>query len=168
MSRSPFFFVEKFNVHTNHYELCHPIVWNYTHTKQELADLYPFNGNHDLFSIVENRNNYFPKMKGIHTGLPNEVCNEIKNEYDRCTETYDTNVYTPNARWFTYADMYIYCIENPTALDYEAMDITESDEKIFMPTPMLSLKNRVDAFLEVTEDFWENDYSLIRIVYWIG
>ena len=52
MSRTPYFFVEKFNEHTKKYELEHPIIWNYNHTKQERADLLPYNGCHDLFSIV--------------------------------------------------------------------------------------------------------------------
>ena len=44
----------------------------------------------------------------------------------------------------------------------------DPSKKIMMPTPMNTLKRRVDAFLEVMNDWdWRDDYSLIRIIYWI-
>lgn len=181
MSRSPFFFIERPDIHTNKYELQHPIVWNWDHTAQITADLFPYNGNHDLFSIVEDRatENSFPTMKGIHTGLPKDCCDEIRKEFEECS--YDTewdgktHHFTPTARWFTYADLYIYCLEHPEVPDWEAMDAAyfESEEdkppkKIMKPTPLKSLKDRIDAFMEVMDSWdWENDYSQIRIVYWI-
>ena len=181
MSRSPYFFVERYDRHTNKYELQHPVVWNYDHTKQVTADLFPYNGCHDLFTIVEDNGcgNDFPHMRGIHAGLPEGVCDEIQKAYKDCTwdTEYDgqTHTYTPTARWFTYADMYIYCLEHPTAPDYEAMDEAyayaeegEKVETITMPTPLKTLMNRVDAFLEVMDGWdWRDDYSQIRIVYWI-
>ena len=178
MSRTPFFFVEKFNLYTEKYELQHPIIWNYNHTKQEPADLFPYNGCHDLFSIVE-ENSDFSSMRGIHHGLPNDVSDEIKKAYNDCRYEIEynneKNLRTPTVRWFTYADMYIYCLEHPEVPDYEAMDelyYNEKEEdpskKIMMPTPMNTLKRRVDAFLEVMNDWdWRDDYSLIRIIYWI-
>jgi hypothetical protein len=38
------------------------------------------------------------------------------------------------------------------------------------PTPLMALKERVDAFLDVMEngDSWKDDYSTIRIIYWIS
>ena len=164
MSRTPMFFVERFDKNTGKYELQHPIVWNYDHTKQIHADLFPYNGCHELFSIVEK--NGTPEMHGIHHGLPDNVSTEIKEFYDK-----DKIIsFSPTVRWFTYADMYIYCLENPKVLDYEAMDMQskEEEKEIFMPTPMETLKKRVDAFLEVMDCWdWRDDYSLIRIVYWI-
>ena len=180
MSRSPFFFVERYDRHTERYELQHPIVWNWDHTKQELAELFPYNGCHDLFSIVE-QNCYgnFPEMKGIHAGLPNDVCKEINKKFKDCCydEEWGGEIHhhEPTARWFTYADMYIYCLEHPEAVDYEAMDAVYCDsfeenlpKQIMMPTPLESLMDRVNAFLEVMDGWdWKNDYSQIRIVYWI-
>jgi len=180
MSRSPYFFVERFDRNTGKYEMQHPIVWNYNHTKQEPADLFPYNGCHDLFSIVEEDGRDFPTMRGIHHGLPQDVAIEIKQEYESCVCAYDTGeemrLYTPTVRWFTYADMYIYCLEHPEVVDYEAMDEAhysreEEDppKKIMMPTPLNTLKHRVDAFLEVMDGWdWRDDYSQIRIVYWIN
>lgn len=164
MSRTPMFFVERFNENTGKYELQHPIVWNYNHKKQICADLFPYNGCHELFSIVEEDGT--PKMRGIHHGLPDNVSTEIKEYYDKDK----TITFIPTVRWFTYADMYIYCLENPKVLDYEAMDMQseEEEKEIFMSTPMEMLKKRVDAFLEVMDYWdWRDDYSLIRIVYWI-
>ena len=171
MSRTPFFFVERFNERTEKYELQHPLIWNRNHTRQITADLFPYNGCHDLFSIVEEGND-FPEMYGIHHGLPKDVSEEIQERYNECCE----HSYIPTVRWFTYADMYIYCLENPEILDYEAMDKElyyngeeeNSSKKMMKPTPIRILMNRVNAFLEVMDDWgWRDDYSQIRIVYWI-
>ena len=178
MSRTPFFFVERFDSNTKKYELQHPIIWNWNHTKQEPADLFPYNGSYDLFSIVEHKHD-FPLMRGIHSGLPENVATEIKEVYDSCcSETEyegEKHLYTPTVRWFSYADMYIYCLEYPEVIDYDAMDEAHYSgeeenppKKIMKPTPLKSLMNRVDAFLDVMDGWdWREDYSLIRIVYWI-
>ena len=79
MSRSPYFFVERPDAHTGKYELQHPLIWNFNHTKRVPADLYPYNGSHELFSIVE-EGGEFPEMKGIHYGLPEDVSEDIKKE----------------------------------------------------------------------------------------
>ena len=169
MSRTPYFFVEKFDYNTKRYELQHPIIWNWNHTAQEPADLFPYNGSHDVFSIVENKHD-FPLMNGIHTGLPENVCEDIKKSFDDSGYKYKDYegkecVYSPTPRWFTYADMYIYCLKYPEVPDYDYYD---EEKTIMKPTPMKTLKNRVDAFLEVMNCCgWEDDYSLIRIVYWI-
>ena len=174
MSRSPYFFVERYNEKIKGYELQHPLVWDYNHERRVLADLYPYNGSHDLFSIVEG-NSYpnFPDMTGIHIGVPEDSCKEIKRKYEACCFSDGKHELRPNARWFNYLDMYVYCLENPTAPDYDAMDEAayyaggnEKIETITKPTPLLSLKNRVDMFLEVMDDWWREDRSRVRIVYW--
>ena len=180
MSRTPYFFVERFDKHTNKYELQHPIVWNWNHTEKTLADLYPYNGDHDLFSIVEDNCGDFPSMHGIHHGLPADVSENIRKEFDECS--YDIELsgeprhIEPKVRWFTYADMYIYCLEHPKVKDYDAIEdayyYAQEGEKInkniMKPTPMKGLKDRVDAFLEVMDGWdWRDEYSQIRIVYWI-
>ena len=65
--------------------------------------------------------------------------------------------------------MYIYCLEHLEVIDEETMDEKETTEKIMMPNPLTRLKARVDAFLEVTSEWggWRDNYSQIRIVYWI-
>ena len=167
MSRTPNFFVERYNSELNKYEFQHPLVWDYSHTKRVPADLFPYNGCHDLFSIVEGKGySEFPNMKGIHYGLPKDVCEEILNEYQKYNEDEDGSIdYTPKVRWFTYADMYIYFLKHPKVSSYS----DEEDEgKVEIDNPIVTLKNRVDAFLEVMDGWsWEEDYSFIRIVYWI-
>ena len=83
MSRTPRFFVENFNPEIDKYELQHPYVWNYEHTRREAAELYPYNGDHDLFSIVENDRIgvHFPELYGIHKGLPKDVSIFIRLMY---------------------------------------------------------------------------------------
>lgn len=173
MSRSPYFFVEKYDNYTERYELQHPFVWNDNHDTRIAADLFPYNGCHDMFSIIEG-NSYgeFPDMKGIHAGLPIGVCDEIQQAYKDCIDSYFWNdkehIYQPAVHWFTYADMYIYCLEHPTVIRYEENEDGDGFKTKTEPTPLITLKNRVDAFLEVMNDFgWEDDYSLIRIVCWI-
>lgn len=156
MSRSPYFYVERFNKHTQKYELQHPIIWDEKRNKQEIATLFPYNGDHELFSIVEDSDMYdFPRMHGIHIGLPDNVSSDIRKEYYDCCDEF----YSPLARWFTYADMYIYCLEH---------HFVKEDEDV-IPNPVNGLRDRVDAFLDVVceWDDWKDDYSSIRIVYWI-
>lgn len=157
MSRSPNFFVERYNKETKQYELEHPLIWSYNHTARIAADLFPYNGAHEMFSIVE-KDSYYPEMHGIHEGLPPNVCEEIQERYDySCWGNY-----SPKVRWFTYADMYIYFINNP-----EVKSMEEEGKMVFNPIKLL--KERVDAFMEVVESYdWRDDWSLIRIVYWIS
>jgi hypothetical protein len=80
-----------------------------------------------------------------------------ENEEDRCN-------FEPDVSWFTYADMYIYYSENK-----EVKILTDFEEEKVEENPIKLLKDRVDAFLEVMNDMgWEDDYSLIRIVYWLS
>ena len=159
MSRSPYFYVERFNKKTGKYELEHPLIWDWEHKEREAAPLFPYNGCHELFSILEGNPylNNLPEMQGIHKGLPKDVCKEIEEEYF-------LKDYVPakETRWFTYADMYIYYLKHPIALDYD------EDPPKDGPNPIKSLMDRVDAFLEVMDGWdWRDDYILIRIVYWI-
>jgi len=164
MSRSPCFFVERYDKRTDWYELQHPYIWNDDHSKLIPADLFPYNGCHDLFDIVEQKEMGFPSMNGIHHGLPKDSTPEIEKEYNNCYNIENKDSWHPQIYWFTYADMYIYCLEHPQVQDYES-----EEDGAMKSNPIFLLKKRVDAFLEVM-DAWDikNDYSLIRIVYWIG
>lgn len=169
MSRTPCFFVEKYNVKEKKYELQHPYVWDWNHTKLVEADLFPYNGCHDMFSIVEDEaNGIYPEMKGITYGIPDDACPEIKAEYEKYND-YNTK---PTVRWFTYADLYIYLLEHPKVKNYDRWDCDgneDESEPEETDSPLFTLKKRVDTFLEVTNDFGIYDsYSLIRIVYWIS
>lgn len=165
MSRTPFFFVERFNFNTNQYELQHPYVWNDKHDKLIPAELFPYNGCHELFAIVEERAEDAPNMQGIHNNLPKDVSKEIKEMWEK---TFDEEYNLPSAiHWFTYADMYIYLLKNPKVRDYDVF--SEEGQPIpLKDNPLTALKERVDAFMEVVDGWdWQDAYSLIRIVYWI-
>lgn len=163
MSITPYFYVEKYSHQTKKYELQHPFVWDYNHTKHVIADLYPYQGDHDLFSIIGNDvGEYdFPYMFGIHGGLPKDVSKEIREEYDSFCFNYENNgnvrSYTPKVYYFTYADMYIYCLEHP---EYE------DDNGKKNPIPLNRLMNKVNVFLEIMDEDWKEYYSQIRIIYW--
>lgn len=163
MSRTPNFFVEKFNEKTGKYELQHPHILNYERTDWEPAELFPYNGCHELFSIVEERpDHHLPSMRGIHTGIPQDSCKEIQDFYKGWTSEGEPS---PTIRWFTYASMCIYLLKHSEVIDLDAYE--ETDEKTMKPNPIKALKDRVDAFLEVMDafDWGDGDYSFIRIVY---
>lgn len=169
MSRSPFFFVERYNDKIGKYELQHPYIWNQGHTELEIADLFPYNGCHDLFAILEERACSIgaPAMNGIHRRIPKNSSPEILDTFFKCfqenEEEIEQSASLDNIYWFTYADMYIYCLKNPKIADWESENPDAKKDN-----PMFTLKRRVDAFLETIDGWdWENDYSLIRIVYWI-
>ena len=166
MSRTPCFFLEKYNFKSKKYERIAPLVWNWEHTEREPADLFPFNGCHEMFSIVEGRGGEFPDMNGIHQDLPDDVSEEISNIFIKdCKEVSDYSV-GPHARYFTYADMYIYLLKYPKIYGWDE----EKEKSGKIRNPLFQLKERVDAFLEVEGEFcWNyvNEMSNIRIVYWI-
>lgn len=168
MSRTPCFYLERYNQQTKQYEFYHPLVWNFKHTEREPAELFPYNGNHEMFSIVEETSGNFPHMMGIHYNLPENVCPEIKAEVENFTmEEFEL---TPNVRWFTYADMLIYLLKHPTVKNWDYDPHSEDPEERLLTkeNPLTALKERVDAFMEVMDGWnWQEDYSLIRIVYWI-
>lgn len=174
MSRSPNFFVERYDFITGKYELQHPLIWNFDHTKRVPADLFPYNGCHDLFNIVEERAyGAYPHMQGIHAGLPENCCQEIIDNFDNncCTKEKDGYDNKPNVRWFTYADMYLYILLHKEDMPKESYIDTNGDEietGEVLTNPIEALKERVDAFLDVMDWWdWSDAYSEIRIVYWI-
>lgn len=158
MSRSPFFYLEKYNPETDTYELVEPYVRDSKDDSHWTpADLFPYNGTHELFEIIEHA-----QMNGIHRRLPPKVSEVISMELFEGIEDGET---TPNerldeedrreksVRWFTYADMEIFVLKHPRHSE----------------NPMFALKRRVDAFLEVCYPWgeWEDEKSFIRIVCWI-
>ena len=168
MSRSPFFYLEKYNPEKDTYELVEPYVRDSKDDSHGTpADLFPFNGAHELFKIIEHA-----QMNGIHRRLPQKVSEYISEILFEGIEDGET---TPNerldeedrrerdVRWFTYADMEIFVLKYPRY----CADFSEEDP--LHENPMIALKRRVDAFLEVCYPWgeWEDEKSFIRIVCWI-
>lgn len=173
MSRSPYFYLEVFNTELGKYIRVAPIIWNYKHTEMIPADLFPYNGCHDVFEILEESPYWCDgkdefHMCGIHEGLPLDVSDGIREEYESVKDEIIAD--NKRVRWITYADLLIHCLKYPKVDDYDNIREDEDGNEIVEKKdhPLFTLKHRVDAFMDVWDDFgWENNYSLIRIVYWI-
>ena len=162
MSRSPFFYLERYDFAENKWRIQAPIIYDVTLKKETSADLYPFNGDHKLFELLEEGG---CELAGVHSGLPKDSCEEIQKAYKECC---DPDYYLPHARWITYADLYIYDMEHQKVRNLDYDPEYDSPDKEFTTNPVRGLLNRVNAFLEVCDGWgWENDRSYIRVVYWI-
>lgn len=177
MSRTPNFYLEKYNHKEHKYELLHPLVPNWNKTKMEYADLFPFNGCHDLFAILEGRDGYF-HTEAVHGGLPHDAGEEMQKIYkDHCYESdYRTDdegnpvIDSPDANYFNYADLLLYYKNHPKVRNYEYDPEDPDDEgKEFIESPIYGLIVRIKAFIEIM-DWWSDadicpsDY---RIIFWI-
>jgi len=156
MSRSPFFFLEKIK-NDGTTELVDIRTGKHMETRQ---DLFPYNGCHSVFSIVERTatDEEYPRMAGIHMGLPFNVHPLIKAEAD-CFEGCDIK-----PRWFLYSDLLLYLTKYP-----KVKDIDDNGRRVKIDNPLFTLKNRIDCFISIWDDGWddEDDNNLYRIVYWI-
>ena len=165
MSISPFFFLEKLDRQTNKWELWHPRIFTGGIPLVEVADLYPYNADHDLFDIIRERSAAFPHMVGIRqeAGLYSTLSDEVREEYNEMWEDMKatgcelSDLKAPYI--FTYADMLIYCARYPSIVDSDGETIHN---------PMLRLIKRVKCFAEVLDPFddWEEQQSEIRVVCW--
>lgn len=206
MSRSPFFYLEKYSKKRGCWEEITPHIKN----KDSIfvaADLWPFNGAHDLFDILEgNSFGSLKDLKGIQTVKTMEEFNQLSSEvsdalisnfrerqdyltiFGQTVAEYPQSIdELPNIKYVTYADLLIYCMQNPIVPDYESNPynlVTRYDScgkkvlcrvpcnKDVIPTkenPVQALVDRVKMFMNINDPwgFWEDDYSNIRVVYWI-
>ena len=155
MSRSPFFFIEQVNPASGKAEFVH--LQKVTKDgKIEETTLFPFNGCHDIFSIVEQKASDFPQMAGIHCGKPFGASGRIQKEYDLC-ESFHCQMF-----WFNYSDLLVYCLQYPKVPSYD-----DDGNPVTIDNPIFLLKDRIDAYLEVWDGWDCEDKSLFRIVYWI-
>ena len=156
MSRSPYFFLEKIKSDGST-ELVDIRIGKHMETRQ---DLFPYNGCHSVFSIVERTatDEEYPRMAGIHMGLPFNVHPLIKAEAD-CLEGCDIK-----PRWFLYSDLLLYLTKYP-----KVKDIDDNGRRVKIDNPLFTLKNRIDCFISIWDGGWddEDDNNLYRIVYWI-
>ena len=156
MSRSPYFFLEKIKADGST-ELVDIRTKKNMDTRQ---DLFPYNGCRSVFSIVEQAttNEEYPKMAGIHRGLPFNVNPLIKAEAEYLE---GCNI---EPRWFLYSDLLLYLTKYP-----KVKDIDDNGHRVKIDNPLFTLKNRIDCFISIWDDGWddEDDNNLYRIVYWI-
>ena len=159
MSRSPYFYVEVYDNKENKWLYVDPLVWNYDRTKRVVADLWPYNGTHELFQLLGVEGGCsIPEFNAIQMGLPVDCCPEIRDAFHH-------EEFCP--KWFTCADAEIYYLKNPKVPDYWEEPDEETGELPMTDNPIKSLLDRVDAFLEVWDEFDEyKEYpSGIRIVF---
>lgn len=156
MSRSPYFFLEKIKTDGST-ELVDIRTKKDMDTRQ---DLFPYNGCHSVFSIVEQTitDEEYPKMAGIHRGLPFNINPLIKAEAEYLE---DCNI---KPRWFLYSDLLLYLTKYP-----KVKDIDDNGRRVKIDNPLFILKNRIDCFINIWDGGWddEDDNNLYRIVYWI-
>ena len=167
MSISPYFYVEKYNRDTGAWELVAPYVWNDDKTELVQADLWPYNGTHDLFSILTGEHNLFPEFDSIRRGMPVDACGEIKEVYSKYEKDSNGDCWwQPQVFYFTHAEMIIYLLKNPQVKDYDTID---DGGGAMTDNPLKELKDRVDMFLEIADPFWFGRYySDVRIVFWLS
>lgn len=181
MSRTPYFYIEKYNTEHNIWE---KQTLYYCETKtQDIkeVDVWPWNGTHDVFNIINHTDDIFPHFTGVRHIFPNnaspEVCDEYEKNWFRWGENKE-NISKPNAFYFTLADLLLYIKEYPIVKDYDAMEEywTENEDTPWnevpertMPNPMSDVATRVMNYMDFVEDWW-SEFSLkseIRIVGWI-
>lgn len=175
MGACPYFYIEIFNHNLNEWEKYDVLTKN-KNGEYVPADLWPWNGSHDLFSVVSLESSYdFPTFTAIHEGFPVNASNEMYNEYGKFKS--DINSQMPSVKWFNLADAMLYIDKNPVVEDTDAIeetwaaagDIKWEDVPVkAMDNPLKSLVDRALAFLEVADEFryWEWKPSDVRIIAW--
>ena len=177
MGAYPYFYIEIFNHNSNEWEKYDVLTKN-KNGKYVPADLWPWNGSHDLFSIVGLEDSYdFPKFTAIHEGFPVNASDEMYKEYGKFEEENFMGSYMPSVKWFNLAAAMLYIEKNPTVKDIDAMEETWSaagdmewkDVPVkTMDNPLKHLVDRALAFLEAANEFryWEWKLSDVRIIVW--
>lgn len=177
MGAYPYFYIEIFNHNSNEWEKYDVLTKN-KNDKYVPADLWPWNGSHDLFSVVGLESSYdFPTFTAIHEGFPVNASNEMYKEYGRFEEESFMGTWMPTVKWFNLADAMLYLEKYSKVKDFEAMEQTwaaagdmewKDVPEVLMDNPLKSLVDRVLAFLEVADEFryWELKNSDVRVIAW--
>ena len=163
MSRTPFFYIEKYNIENNSWEKQTLYTIN-RHGETEEIDFWPWNATYDVFNIINHSSNEFPEFEGIRHIFP--------------INAGEKHISKPDAFYFTLADLLLYIKEHPIVKDYEAMeDVWTVDSDIkwedvpeqTMPNPMSGVATRMINYMEFVDNFWSafGLKSEIRIVGWI-
>lgn len=182
MSRTPFFYIEKYNIETNSWEK--QILYTINrHGETEEVDFWPWNATHDVFNIINHSSNEFPEFEGVRHIFPVNASPEVTETYRKCWNIWhDSNgeehISKPNAFYFTLADLLLYIKEYPIVKDYDTMETiwTEDGDTKWedvpeqtMPNPMSGVATRMINYMEFVDNFWGafGLKSELRIVGWI-
>ena len=180
MSISPFFYIEAFNYKTSNWEKVDVYTKN---SKDEFIPIsvWTANGTHDLFTVVKGENSYeLPEFTDVHHGFPINASQEMYAMFDShcCTIEKDGFEYVPDVKFFNLADAKLYLHQYPVVKDLDKMDAywcqhdipSEEVPIIEMENPLQMLIDRVEAILEIWDEWWKEflSYSDIRIIYWLS
>lgn len=177
MGAYPYFYIEIFNHELNEWEKYDVLTKN-KNGEYVPADLWPWNGSHELFSVVGLEDSYdFPEFTAIHEGFPVNASDEMYKEYGKFKEEFGGHFWMPTVKWFNLADAMLYLEKHPKVKDFEAMeqtwvtagDMEWSDVPVeLMDNPLKPLVGRVLALLEAADEFryWEWKFSDVRIIAW--
>lgn len=165
MSRTPFFYIEKYNNKTGKYDIVQAFHKDYLNKEIILADVWPYNGTHDLFDILEN-NQY--GVKGIKDGVPVDADEYIAKKYEECKGKFEG---LP-AHWFFWDSLLLSINNNPKVPSYLVDNNDDSDndsdsENQLVETPLLPFANRVVGYIDIAETFGFDSSETYRIIYWI-
>ena len=173
MSASPYFFIEMKNKDTGEWERVELFIKN-RKGEFEYADVWTWNGTHDLFRKLGAERGWGEPdkvIRGVHYGLPCDASMPVKKEYSVFKED---NV---DAHYVYLSDIYIDTLQNPTVLDYDAMDEAYERaeegavvENIYCQSPVKTFFDRVCSYIECWNDWYEiySNLSEIRIIYWLS
>ena len=180
MSACPFFYIEVFNYDKVEWEKF-DVYAKDRHGKIEAVDLWPWNGSHDLFSVLGCEDSYdIPTFYEIHRGMPPNVSNDLMEEFKPCccSKEEDGYNYEPRVSWFNLADALLYLERNGKVVDQDEMDYyfeehsdTDYNEipKVYKSNPLKELTDRVSSFISIGCNDWgyNTSYSDVRVIYWL-
>lgn len=166
MSLSPFFYIEKWSNKTKKYERLHLYGKADEYHKGEKyqdIDFWPYNGTHDVFSLLgtASRADEYETIDGIGYGNPGNLSEEVQ----KIIESFDDDSIV---RYITLADLKIEIMTHPKVLDWDS-NWGEDEKCKYKENPLIDFFNRVKSFVDwAVENTWE-EYTLseIRIVYWV-
>lgn len=176
MSASPFFYIEKFNRKTNKWEEVRlftlPDVYSTKEEKEAgyaAVDVWPYNGTHEIFGMLGAEHSYGDPIDGIHTGLPFDVSETIAARYKNIIEN---DIYERDpAHYVTLANLKIAYLKKPNVIDYDeywiGVDEEDNDKRPMKENPIKDLIDRIETFVELSGDWFADDPSDIRLVYWL-
>lgn len=163
MSRTPYFYLEKFNSDTNKWEVYLPYIKNDKGEFKQI-DFWPWNATHDVFNAFTYNYLSNPSINGVHKGLPYNVSDEVKEIAKHFEEGY-------TFQWISYADICCEALRVPQVEDPEWEYSEDGDDRVItkmVDSPAVVMKKRVDEILSVMDDWWvEENRIYYRIVYWV-
>ena len=181
MSASPYFYIEFFNSKSGNWEKV-DIYFKNPAGEYVAIDLWPWNGSHALFTILDCEDSYImPEFTGIHYGLPINASQEMYAEFDsHCANVENDGFnFVPEVKYFNVADAKLYLMQHPVVDDADEMEMWwaqhetvawEDVPKAEMANPLSALIKKVEAVLDFWDAFWyiNSSWSDVRVIYWVN